>query len=124
MESGTRSLQPTERLRGKLQHIDTGGQAKTIRIDRPVFSVGRKSVNDLVLVDQRASRFHAEIVSEHGHSLIRDKASSGGTFVNGERITQKLLEDGDRIRFGDPQSSEYVFHDSATESLSTQSFWM
>ncbi len=124
MESVTRSLQPIERLRGKLQHIDADGQARTIRIDRPVFSVGRKSINDLVLLDQRASRFHAEIVTELGQSLIRDKASSGGTFVNGERVTQKLLEDGDRIRFGDPQSSEYVFHDSSTESLSTQSFWM
>ena len=46
--------------------------------------------------DTRISRFHAEIICEQGSYIIRDKGSRCGTYVNGELITQKVLENGDR----------------------------
>ena len=41
--------------------------------------------------------------------LIRDKESRYGTFVNGERITERPLVHGDRIRLGRSGGTEMVF---------------
>jgi len=32
--------------------------------------------------------------------VLEDEGSLNGTFVNGERIEQRLLEEGDRIQIG------------------------
>jgi serine phosphatase RsbU (regulator of sigma subunit) len=116
-------LQPrAEAARGKLQYLAADGSLCTLWLERPVFSIGRKGVNDLHLTDTRVSRFHAEIIQEEGHYIVRDKGSRCGTYVNGEMITQKVLENGDRIRFGDLHAADFIFYDASTESLPTQPF--
>lgn len=52
---------------------------------------------------ERISRRHAEIDRDcHGHLVIRDMASTNGTFVNGERIERPTaIENGDVIHIGD-----------------------
>jgi serine phosphatase RsbU (regulator of sigma subunit) len=122
MDSRAPLIQVEKTSRGKLQYLDERGNLCTVWLDRPVFSIGRKGVNDLCLSDGHISRFHAEIISERGHFILRDKGSRCGTFVNGEQITQKLLENNDYIRFGDPHAPDFIFYDAATESLPTQSF--
>jgi len=122
MNSSGLSTQVEEKFCGKLQFLDPDGKLQTLVLDRPVFSIGRKTVNDLHLRDNRVSRFHAEIIREQAHYLLRDKASRCGTYVNGERVTHKLLENGDRIRFGDLYSPDFIFYDVATDSLPTQPF--
>src|SRR5207244_4332407 len=72
--------------------------------------------------DSRSSRLHAEISREQENYVIRDKGSRCGTYVNGELIMQKVLESGDRIRFGDLHAADYIFYDASTESLPTQPF--
>jgi hypothetical protein len=41
---------------------------------------------------------HAEIRFESGRYLLRDLNSTNGTFVNDERISERALHDGDRVR--------------------------
>lgn len=62
---------------------------------------GRKSDNDVIIVSSRASRLHAEIVTEDGAFVLYDRDSRNGTFVNDRRVTRHVLEHGDSIGIGD-----------------------
>jgi hypothetical protein len=63
-------------------------------------SIGRTADNQIVVPIREVSRRHAEIILEEAGYMIRDLGSPNGTFVNGERITEHRLDDGDRIALG------------------------
>jgi len=69
--------------------------------------LGRGSAADVQLTDTTVSRRHAIIRVSQGRCFLQDQNSSNGTYVNGQRITAKALEDGDRIVIGD---AELIFH--------------
>jgi pSer/pThr/pTyr-binding forkhead associated (FHA) protein len=52
------------------------------------------------LADTNVSRKHAEVRPEGAGFILSDLGSTNGTFVNGVRITQHELADGDVITFG------------------------
>jgi hypothetical protein len=62
--------------------------------------VGRSSDLDMVLVEDMVSRKHAKITCSDGKILIEDLGSTNGTFVNGEKIKQARLKEGDRVLIG------------------------
>jgi Nif-specific regulatory protein len=64
-------------------------------------SLGRNLNNTVVLQDEHASRWHAEIVHERGRWLIRDLDTRNGTRVNRERIQGAVvLHHGHEIAIG------------------------
>jgi ABC transport system ATP-binding/permease protein len=62
--------------------------------------IGRATDNDIVVPDVLASRHHATLVPTPAGTEIRDARSINGTFVNGARIEQRLLHDGDVVTIG------------------------
>jgi len=82
---------------------------RIVTIDKPTFTIGRKSETDLRLSGGDISRLHAEITLENGHATIRDKQSRFGTFVNGEKTVERVLAHGDQIRLGQAGDTEIVF---------------
>jgi pSer/pThr/pTyr-binding forkhead associated (FHA) protein len=62
--------------------------------------VGRHDENDVVLAGPTVSARHATVRLEPIGVVLEDEGSLNGTFVNGERIEQRLLEEGDRIQIG------------------------
>ncbi len=72
--------------------------------DQPV-TIGRESTNKLVLHDTGVSRHHCVIESMEGAWHIRDLGSRHGTHINGDRLEESSLADGDRIRIGPFQLS-------------------
>ena len=62
--------------------------------------VGRSSDLDMVLVEEMVSRKHARIALTDGRILIKDLGSTNGTFVNGERIHESEIKEGDRVLIG------------------------
>jgi len=62
--------------------------------------IGRSSGVDMVLLEELVSRKHARLVLAEGEIAIEDLGSTNGTFVNGERIKQTRIEEGDRILIG------------------------
>jgi pSer/pThr/pTyr-binding forkhead associated (FHA) protein len=62
--------------------------------------LGRSRGCDLALRSPDASRRHAEILPAGSGWLVRDLESTNGTFVNGQRVTERLLRPGDRIEIG------------------------
>ena len=63
-------------------------------------AIGRHETNDLQLNSQTVSNYHAEIMNENGRLVLRDLGSTNGSFVNDERVREKTVESGDRIRIG------------------------
>ena len=95
--------------RARLEITDALG-TRTVAIDKPLFSIGRRSDHDLHLTGGDVSRDHAEIAKAAGGFLIRDRHSKCGTFVNGEPVAERRLESGDRIHIGRRNGAELVFH--------------
>jgi pSer/pThr/pTyr-binding forkhead associated (FHA) protein len=66
-------------------------------LDQTVVNIGRRSTNDLVVDDHRVSRDHAQLRAVRGKYILFDLSSTGGTFVNGQRVNQKTLNPLDVI---------------------------
>ena len=62
--------------------------------------LGREEDADIVIDDQRVSRKHCKIALTDGRYVLTDLGSSNGTFINGQKVTEKDLENGDKIQIG------------------------
>jgi len=62
--------------------------------------LGRAEDNQIQVTAANISRRHAVIEVFEGGYLIKDLESQNGTFVNGDRITEHALVNGDRIQIG------------------------
>lgn len=83
-----------------------------ITIDKPVFKIGRALENDLVIQEASLSRYHAEIRQENGTYQLIDMDSSGGSFLNGRKVSQSQLGSGDSIVLA---GTALVFVDNAPQ---------
>jgi pSer/pThr/pTyr-binding forkhead associated (FHA) protein len=66
-------------------------------LDRELINIGRKLDNHVVIHDPQVSRNHAQLRIMDGQFVILDLNSTGGTFVNGVRVTKSVLYSGDSI---------------------------
>ena len=72
-------------------------------------TIGRSSVNEIVLNDPEISRRHAQLSRQGDVYTIQDLGSTNGTFVNGQRCTGTVsLKDGDLIEFGDTIRTRFL----------------
>src|SRR5215467_12601450 len=93
----------------RLEVTDALGR-RIVPIAKDPFGIGRRETNELRLAGSEVSRDHAEILSENGGFVIKDKQSRYGTFVNDEPVAdQRTLVHGDRIRLGRSGGAELVF---------------
>jgi hypothetical protein len=63
-------------------------------------AVGRHPDSNIVLADPNVSRNHAEIRPRGDGYVVVDLGSTNGSRVNGVRINEQVLEDGDELTFG------------------------
>jgi serine/threonine protein kinase len=73
--------------------------------------IGRSPDNHLVLAEPMVSRNHAELVLRQEGCLLCDRNSINGTYVDGIRIYERMLQPGNRIQIG---LSEFVYHPAGT----------
>lgn len=65
------------------------------------YSIGRAPTNAIPVPDASVSSSHARILRTNEGFVLEDLQSRNGTFINGEKVTEKrLLSDGDLIRIG------------------------
>jgi pSer/pThr/pTyr-binding forkhead associated (FHA) protein len=67
---------------------------------KAVINIGRRLENDLVIDDPRVSRNHAQLRAIQGHYVLFDLSSTGGTFVNGSRVSESVIYPNDSISLG------------------------
>ncbi len=80
----------------KLIFVEGDSQIPDVRLGENV-SIGRSPSNDLVLPAAKVSRQHAAINKYKDRYILIDLKSSNGVFVNGRKIDEHTLEEGDEI---------------------------
>jgi pSer/pThr/pTyr-binding forkhead associated (FHA) protein len=86
---------------GKLILTLLNKEEKEFLLAKASVTLGRATINEIVLLDSRVSRHHARIdKGDTGFTLV-DLGSSNGTLLNGKRVTSSPLAPGDVIKLGD-----------------------
>jgi hypothetical protein len=85
----------------RLREIRPDGTQREIEVDGALLTIGRGSDNGLVIYDSRISRHHARLQARRGTLVLTDLGSTNGSRVNGERVDEVVLGEGDTIELGD-----------------------
>ena len=85
---------------GRYLLIEQGGEQRPCALTRQVTHLGRGFAATLQLEDPGVSRRHAVVVQRGGAVRILDDRSANGTWVNGRRVFDEELHDGDVIVMG------------------------
>ncbi len=85
---------------------EANGMGSKYYIKKTAVRVGRGSDNDICLLNDSISSHHAEIHMRRDLSFfIVDLNSTNGVIVNGEKVAQQELQDGDLIEIGEVRLS-------------------
>ena len=79
-----------------------GLDLSTIALNVMPFQIGRRTDLALCLQRRSISGLHAEFLTDNGELFLQDLRSTNGTYVNGERINDRVLvREGDMVQFAD-----------------------
>jgi hypothetical protein len=92
----------------KLVVNPSSSNKREIALGKTLLSIGRDPSNDVVLPDAMVSRRHAVIEFRGSQYYLRDCNSSNGSVINGDRVSEKSLRDGDMVAIG---SARLLFRD-------------
>ena len=98
------SLPPVPHLE---RYPEQGGPAERVALTPLPLTVGRTEDADHTIYSGAVSKRHAVFVRIGERYAVRDLQSTNGTFVNGQRVVEQVLEDGDIIHFA---HVEFCFH--------------
>jgi adenylate cyclase len=84
----------------RLKLISTDGTQSFELREGPALIIGRAPNSDVPIFDPTISRRHAEVQCGADKFVIRDLESSNGTYVNGERVSERAIAPGDVLTFG------------------------
>ena len=79
-------------------------------------TIGRSPDADIVISDERASRYHCGIRCWDGDYVAKDLKSRNGTYVNEKAIDVCQLCPGDEIRIG---STKIIFEEKLSKGATT-----
>ena len=85
----------------RLRELRPNGTEREITLDGAPLTIGRASDNGLVINDSRVSRHHARLQARRGTLIFKDLESTNGSRINGTRVAEVALGEGDRIEIGD-----------------------
>jgi pSer/pThr/pTyr-binding forkhead associated (FHA) protein len=84
-----------------LNFTDEKGEPKRVLVEQEKFAIGRHSENDLCVPNGKLSREHVKIERFGDICVVSDCASSNGTKLNGEDLTEPVaLKNGDKLNLG------------------------
>ncbi len=88
----------------KIEMILENNTGTTYTFDNGVdVVIGRDAACDLPIVDDESSRHHAKIFLRGGKTFLMDLDSTNGTVVNGRRVIEAQLFNGNIIQIGQTQ---------------------
>lgn len=103
-DGGTRVFEvPVPRApKAVIEVREPGRLSREVAVSGPL-RIGRAAECEISLKDSRVSRQHARLHARDGHLVLTDLGSTNGTRVNGQRIREVVLGDGDRILVGETE---------------------
>jgi predicted component of type VI protein secretion system len=97
-KSGTcRSLSLGRRMPPQLVALTEG---PNILLDKPVLLLGRHQECDIQLASRKISRRHCCLAQVNDYLVVRDLCSTNGVRINGVRVTEGALREGDELTIG------------------------
>ena len=87
------------RLRRYLVPVSPGS-GEAFELTGPRSYVGRGIAADVSLEQPTVSRLHSVLYLIGGATVVEDARSANGVYVNGQRVQQAVLKDGDVLAFG------------------------
>jgi pSer/pThr/pTyr-binding forkhead associated (FHA) protein len=76
------------------------GAGSRYLLDSDLSTVGRHPESDIFLDDITVSRRHVEFRREDENFRVHDVGSLNGTYLNGDRVDDAELQNGDEVRIG------------------------
>jgi len=109
---------PPQPVALSLEFTAESGQRIRFALDKPTLTIGRAPDNNIVLAApilnaDTASQHHARLRRDQDDFIVRDLSSRNGLVVNGRQTIENLLQDGDRLQFGEVEAT---FHQSAGDA--------
>ena len=85
---------------GRYLALEVGDDVVLHALDRDLTHIGRSPAAQIVLDDSSVSRRHALITRRGERTVILDDRSRNGVHVNGVRVSEAELSDGDTVVCG------------------------
>lgn len=86
---------------GKLILSKADGLHQEFILNKPLVTLGRATTNDIVLMQGRVSRTHAQIQCSQEGITLTDLNSVNGVWINGQKVQETELRPGDKIGISD-----------------------
>lgn len=86
---------------GKLILSKADGLHQEFILNKPLVTLGRATTNDIVLMQGRVSRTHAQIRCSQEGITLTDLNSVNGVWINGQKVQETELRPGDKIGISD-----------------------
>ena len=102
------------------RYAPESSKPEIIEVGNVPFTIGRSEDCDYQIASSRVSRAHAEITKAAGAYLLRDLGSTNGTFVNGQKIDQVRLNEGDLVVIADVELTYRIGGGQAGHKTATQ----
>ncbi len=115
----------SEKLRDKpiLEQTGGPGRGRTFELSRDTLRIGRTDDNEIVMKSESVSRCHAYLKrSMNGDWIFQDNSSKNGILVNGERVFEARLNDGDLLVVGDFTFRFFAAHEQPMEKTTPAAF--
>ena len=78
------------------------GRSIDLKVDKT--TVGRLEDNAFQISEQSVSSHHCELLLKGSDVIVRDLNSTNGTYINGEKISEKVLKPGQILRLGNVEA--------------------
>lgn len=86
---------------GQANVQQSDGTCSSVGLNPGSNPIGKASNNTIQLNDPKVSSHHADLWVSKDRYTLTDLNSTNGTFVNGQKITQQDVYQGDQIQIGD-----------------------
>lgn len=74
------------------------GRTQELKVDKT--TIGRLEDNTFQIAEASVSSHHCEVLLRGSDVVVRDLNSTNGTFINGEKVTEKAIKPGQILRLG------------------------
>jgi pSer/pThr/pTyr-binding forkhead associated (FHA) protein len=74
------------------------GRTQELKVDKT--TIGRVEDNTFQLAEPSVSSHHCEVLLRGSEVVVRDLNSTNGTYINGEKVTEKVIKPGQILRLG------------------------